>query len=63
MGGLVHLPRTGGRESDIQRRDPTEKASNALRSPRRTSERSRITWLDARPRDGEDDDGGGGSAA
>lgn len=65
MGGLIRFPRTGMRQSDAQRLDPAELSPNALRSTRRTSEASIVTWIDAkRLHDGDDDgDGGGGAAA
>jgi hypothetical protein len=61
LGGLIHFPRTGIRQSDAEWH---EGAENVLRSTR-TSDASRVTWLDAkRLRDSDDDgDGGGGAAA
>jgi hypothetical protein len=62
LGGLVRFPRAGTRQSDAEGHDP---ADNALRSRRKVSEASLVTWIDAtRLRDGDDDrDGGGGAAA
>jgi hypothetical protein len=62
VGGLVHFPRSGARRTDPEWHDP---ADNAVRSTRKTSEPSLITWLDANTsRDTDDDgDGSGGSAA
>jgi hypothetical protein len=61
MGGLVHFPRTGARQSDAEWYDP---ADSAVRSTRKTPDTSLVTWLDAkRLRDTDDDGDGGGAAA
>jgi len=61
MGGLVRFPRGGARQNDAQWHDP---ADNAVRSTRKASEASLVTWIDAPPlRDSDDDNDGGGAAA
>jgi hypothetical protein len=60
LGGLINFPRTP-RQNDTEWHDQVE---NVLRSTRKTSDASLITWLDAkRLRDGDDDSDGGGAAA
>jgi len=60
LGGLIHFPRNGVRQSD-EWHDP---ADNALRSTRKASDVSLVTWSEVtRLHDGEDDGDGGGSAA
>jgi hypothetical protein len=59
VGGLVHFPRSGTRQSDAEWHDPA--ADSALRS---TRDASRVTWIELeRQRDGDDDGDGGGRAA
>ena len=61
MGGLIHFPRTGIRQNDTERREPSE---SVLRATRKASDASIVTWLDAtRLRDSDDDNDGGGTAA
>jgi hypothetical protein len=61
MGGLVHFPRTGARQSDAEWHDP---ADNPLRSTRKTSDATLVSWIDVTPlRDGDDEGDGGGTAA
>jgi len=61
VGGLVRFPRSSARQTDAEWHDP---ADNALRSTRKASEASLVTWIDAPPlRDSDDDNDGGGAAA
>ena len=58
MGGLVHFPRNGARQSDAEWHDPADNA------PRSTRDASLVTWTEVmRLRDGDDDGDGGGRAA
>jgi hypothetical protein len=61
LGGLVHFPRTAARRTEAE---PHDVADDAVRSTRRTSEMTRITWIDVQmTSDGDDDGDGGGRAA
>ena len=59
MGGLIHFPRTAGRRSEPE---PHERADDAVRPTRKTSDLARITWIDVRVSSDGDDDGGGAAA-
>jgi hypothetical protein len=64
VGGLINFPRTGIRQNDTEWQDSAERSPSVLRSTRKTSDASLVTWLDAkRLRDGDDDGGDGGGAA
>jgi hypothetical protein len=60
LGGLVHFPRTAPQRSEVEWHDPAE---NALRSTRKTSDASRVAWIETNTMRDIEDDGGGGSAA
>lgn len=61
MGGIVHFPRSAARRSEAESH---ERADEAVRSARVSSDVARITWIDVKvSSDGDDDGDGGGRAA